>query len=68
MGNHLYQFQCQKEGTLFYYQHGCASSATMLVERCPVCGSRRVELIRAFPPVEETGGPEVVDYRDEVTA
>ena len=34
----LIQFQCQEEGSLFYYQH-TLGYARMLVEFCPVCGS-----------------------------
>ena len=61
----LFQFQCQREGTLFYYQHGNTGAAGALVNRCPVCGCKRVLLIRAFPPVDETGGPGVVEYTTE---
>jgi hypothetical protein len=49
----LIQYQCQKEGTLFYYQTGVVNPSG-IVERCPVCGSKRVDRTgREFPPVEE---------------
>lgn len=50
----LIQFQCQREGTLFYYQ----SSMKRLpwVMRCPLCGSKRTdETGRRFPDVDEYG-------------
>lgn len=52
----LYQLQCQREGSLFYYQTGLVVTANILslVSRCPVCGSKRVELTgRTFAPVDE---------------
>ena len=50
----LHQFQCQKEGTLFYYQHGNPWSPNYLIEHCPVCGSKRVEPTgRVYPDVDE---------------
>ena len=49
----LIQFQCQKEGTLFYYQHD-RQTARSLVNHCPVCGSKRVqETGRGFNSVDE---------------
>lgn len=48
----LYQFMCQKEGSLFYYQHG--GNATGIIDHCPVCGSKRVEPTgRVYPDVDE---------------
>ena len=38
----LYQFQCQKEGSLFYYQHG-STHTPHFIRYCPLCGSSRVE-------------------------
>lgn len=52
----LFQFQCQKEGTLFYYQSGFsyAGSLSGIIRRCPICGSRRIETTgRVFPGVAE---------------
>jgi hypothetical protein len=53
----LYQFQCQREGTLFYYQHDPRATPNTLlyiVDRCPVCGSRRVKLTgREYPGIDE---------------
>ena len=40
----LWQFQCQKEGSIFYYQHGSRQSARYLVSHCPICGSKKVGL------------------------
>ena len=52
----LMQFQCQKEGTLFYYQHEERQCA-YLVSHCPVCGSKRVKATgREYAPVDETAG------------
>lgn len=54
----LYQFQCQKEGTLFYYQHaGNRSTVHAIVHCCPLCQSVRVKAIRAFPDLLENGPP-----------
>ena len=51
-GSKLWQFQCQREGTLFYYQH--STKPSHMVERCPVCGSSRVELTgRTYPAIDE---------------
>jgi len=52
----LFQFQCVKEGTLFYYQTGLTvrSSRQYVITRCPVCGSTRVlETGRSYPPLNE---------------
>lgn len=52
-GSALWQFQCQREGTLFYYQHSMKPSH--IVGRCPVCGSSRIALTgRRYMPVDET--------------
>jgi hypothetical protein len=52
MNEKLIQFQCNKEGTLFYYQ---SSIKADFIRRCPLCGSTRVEQTgRTFPPVNET--------------
>ena len=62
----LVQFQCQKEGTLFYYQTGVMSP--YFITRCPMCGSRRISMTgRTFAPLPEfrltgRGG----DIRDSV--
>lgn len=56
----LWQFQCMKEGTLFYYQHGNQWSPRHLIERCPLCGSRNVrETGRSYPDVDEHAPTEV---------
>lgn len=48
----LIQMQCQREGTLFYYQTVLRTST--LPERCPMCGSKRVMPTgRVYPPVAE---------------
>lgn len=51
----LYQFQCQKEGSIFYYQRSDSRRvARSIVNRCPICGSTCVELTgREFPEVDE---------------
>lgn len=48
----LIQFQCQKEGTLFYYQ---SSKIGLPFDwKCPLCGSKRIEQTgREFDPVDE---------------
>lgn len=52
----LIQFQCQREGTLFYYQHQNARYARALVRKCPICGSSRVETTgREYRDVDEAG-------------
>ena len=49
----LIQFQCQKEGSIFYYQHD-RQTARSIVGHCPVCGSKRVkETGRGFNSVDE---------------
>jgi hypothetical protein len=49
----LFQFQCQKEGSLFYYQSGMRSPANLL-NHCPLCGSARVlPTGRTYPGVDE---------------
>jgi hypothetical protein len=51
-GTQLIQFQCQREGTLFYYQN--SASAAYLITRCPLCGCRRVKATgRTYPAVDE---------------
>lgn len=50
--NTLWQFQCQKEGTLFYYQHGLRP--WHLVNYCPLCGWADVEFTgRKYAGVDE---------------
>jgi hypothetical protein len=51
----LFQFQCQREGTLFYYQSGMQyASSLFFVGRCPVCGSKRVQPTgRTFTAINE---------------
>ena len=49
----LIQFQCQRQGEIFYYQH-TRQAARSIVSHCPVCGSKRVnETGRDFPAVDE---------------
>ncbi len=49
----LIQFQCQKEGTLFYYQSSIQNA--FFVTHCPVCGSSRTEPTgREYVGVNET--------------
>ena len=50
----LFQFQCKREGTLFYYQHYSASWARSNISHCPLCGSKQVAIVREFPAVEES--------------
>ena len=38
----LHQYQCQHEGTLFYYQQETGPVPTHVVEFCPVCGKNNV--------------------------
>ena len=53
----LIQFQCQKDGTLFYYQHD-RQTARSIVEFCPVCRAKQVkETGRSYSPIEESGFP-----------
>lgn len=50
----MYQFQCEKEGTLFYYQHGSRQAARALITHCPVCWSDRVNATgRIYAEVDE---------------
>ena len=50
----LCQYQCNTEGSLFYYQHGSSPVPTHIVEHCPVCGSKGVALTgREYEPVDE---------------
>lgn len=52
-GQRLVQFQCQKEGTLFYYQSGMKRQP--FVQYCPVCKSSRTEPTgREYVGVNET--------------
>ena len=51
----LYQYQCQKEGSIFYYQHGMKPLPSHIIEFCPVCGNGEVEVTgREYPDVDET--------------
>lgn len=51
----LHQFQCQAEGTLFYYQHGFNPIPSHLVSNCPVCGCEDVETTgRVYPDLDES--------------
>ena len=53
-GMKLCQYQCNTEGSLFYYQHGSSPVPTHIVEHCPVCGSKGVALTgREYEPVDE---------------
>ena len=53
----LYQYQCQKEGTLFYNQHGMKPIPSHIVEHCPVCGGDEVALAsRKYPGLDERQG------------
>lgn len=65
----LVQFQCQKEGTLFYYQTDRIGSLSHIVEYCPVCGSKRIDVTgRQFPALEDES-PEILFstlYRPDV--
>ena len=59
-GERLVQFQCGREGTLFYYQS--SMHHVTFVDHCPVCGSKRVSQTgREYPAVKENrlikGGP-----------
>lgn len=55
MAKELRQFQCQREGDIFYFQHDEPGSWLHLVSFCPVCGSKRVkETGRRYPGVNET--------------
>lgn len=49
----LIQYQCQKEGSLFYYQSGVRQP--YFINRCPICGSSRVQPTgREYPKINET--------------
>ena len=51
----LIQYQCGREGSLFYYQTGVTGTGH-IVTRCPVCGSRRlIETGRCFPALKNAG-------------
>ena len=52
----LLQYQCQKEGDLFYHQQDTSSGTNvLLVEFCPVCGSKRVDLTgRRYANLDES--------------
>ena len=51
---YLWQFQCQREGSLFYFQHVSGNTARLMVTRCPICGSKRVKITdRDFKGVDE---------------
>jgi len=55
MNERLIQYQCQKEGSLFYYQTGVKSPH--FISHCPICGSTRVEMTgREYPKINETKG------------
>lgn len=55
-GAMLVQFQCEAEGTLFYYQH-TRQGARTIVDRCPVCGSTKVAATgRTYSAVDEAVG------------
>lgn len=54
----LYQYQCQRDGTLFYYQTGLQvrSNRMSVVSCCPVCRSNRIEETgRSFAAIKEHG-------------
>ena len=58
----LYQYQCQEEGTLFYYQERNPWTPHHLVDFCPVCGTADVAPTgRVYPAVDERAPP----VRDE---
>ena len=49
----LVQFQCIKEGTIFYYQTRVRHTSH-IVSHCPVCGSTCVDPTRrTYAPVNE---------------
>jgi DNA-directed RNA polymerase subunit RPC12/RpoP len=52
-GERLWQYQCMREGTIFYYQHAMKPHSEMIT-RCPMCGSKRLRRTRVFPGVRET--------------
>lgn len=53
MNERLIQFQCQHDGSIFYYQTSIkVPSNRQFVCRCPLCGSKRIEETgRTFAPV-----------------
>jgi hypothetical protein len=64
MTQKLFQFQCDKEGTLFYYQHGSLQTARAIINRCPVCGSKRVKATGcAYKGIDESALPSRADAR-----
>jgi hypothetical protein len=55
MRDRLIQFQCEREGTLFYYQTSLMRVPWQM--RCPVCGSKRVEQTgREYEAIDERHG------------
>ena len=58
----LWQYQCQQEGSLFYYQHGSKAPPDHILECCPICGSKRIRPIRKFPDLDEQSGQELNSY------
>ncbi len=52
----LLQYQCQKEGDLFYHQQDTsAGTHTGLITFCPVCGTQMVEPTgRRYANLEES--------------
>lgn len=52
VGAKLVQFQCGREGSMFYNQE--YRGGGQIVERCPVCGSKKVRRTgRTYRPVDE---------------
>ena len=52
MTNRLIQFQCQREGTIFYYQTSLRRIPFVL--HCPICKSKRTkETGRTYAAVDE---------------
>ena len=50
-----FQFQCDKEGSLFYFQTISAQTANVVVHRCPLCGTTRISTTgRKYTGVNET--------------
>lgn len=50
----LWQYRCEKSGTLFYHQWSGDFSPQGIIDRCPSCGSKRVKLTgRSFLDVDE---------------
>ena len=51
----LIQFQCNKEGTLFYYQAQSEQYALPIITSCPACRSIRVAPTgRTWPDINES--------------